>query len=204
MSWAEDAVAELSNGRVLLRRVSESDRDGVRAIAMDSAIWRYFVSAVESLEDFEAFFDTMLADDAAGVRAVYIVVDRAAGEIAGSMSYGNLSQKDLRLEIGWSWLGLRAQGTGLNAQAKLLLLQQAFEVLGAERVEFKTDVLNAQARAGLVKIGAVPEGVFRSFNPMPGGRRRDAMFFSVIRAEWPATKAGLLGVDLAAVGSSAT
>jgi RimJ/RimL family protein N-acetyltransferase len=65
--------------------------------------------------------------------------------------------------------------------------------MGAERVEFKTDVLNLQARQGLLNIGAVPEGVLRSFNPMPGGRRRDAMYFSVIRAEWPETEQRLLG-----------
>ena len=60
--------------------------------------------------------------------------------------------------------------------------------MGAERVEFKTDVLNAQARAGLRNIGAFEEGVMRSFNPMPEGRRRDAIFYSVLRAEWPSVK----------------
>lgn len=192
MSWAQAVADRLENDRALLRRVSEDDREGVRAVAMEPSIWRYFVSAVETEADFATFFDTMLADDAAGTRVVYVVVDKASGRIAGSMSYGNLSERDRRLEIGWSWLGVDFQGTGLNRQAKLLLLQQAFGTLGAERVEFKTDVLNLQARQGLLNIGAVPEGVFRSFNPMPGGRRRDAMYFSVIRTEWPQTEQRLL------------
>jgi RimJ/RimL family protein N-acetyltransferase len=72
------------------------------------------------------------------------------------------------------------------------MLACAFERLGAERVEFKTDRLNVQARHGLVNIGAREEGTLRSFNPMPGGLRRDAVFFSVVRAEWPDVREQLL------------
>jgi len=187
MSWAELASsAWLENDVVQLRPVRPEDRAGVRAVAMDPDIWRYFVSQVDTEADFARFFDAMLADLAARRRVPFVVIDKVSGRIAGSMSYGNLAEADRRLEIGWSWLGREYRGRGVNRPAKHLLLRFAFETLGAERVEFKTDVLNAQARAGLRGIGAVEEGVLRSFNPMPGGRRRDAVFYSVLRAEWPA------------------
>jgi RimJ/RimL family protein N-acetyltransferase len=67
-------------------------------------------------------------------------------------------------------------------------LTHAFEVLGCERVEFKTDVLNTNARTALKGIGAAEEGVLRSFNFMPGGRRRNAIFYSILKAEWPDAK----------------
>ncbi|UQA92158.1 GNAT family N-acetyltransferase [Streptomyces halobius] len=185
MTWAQNAAAVLENEHVLLRPVTEADREGVRAVAMDPDIWRYFVSAVETDTDFEKFFDACLADQAAGRRVVYVITDKASGRIAGSMSYGNMAEVDARLEIGWSWLGRDFRGQGINRWAKYLLLEHAFEKLGAERVEFKTDILNTQARRGLRNIGAVEEGTLRSFNYMPGGRRRDAIFYSVLRAEWP-------------------
>ncbi|MGW0664070.1 GNAT family N-acetyltransferase [Streptodolium elevatio] len=185
MTWATMAPAVLENDHVRLQPVTEADREGLRAVAMDPDIWRYFVSAVENEEDFKLFFDTCLADQAAGRRVVFIVTDKASGRIAGSMSYGNMAEADARLEIGWSWLGRDFRGQGVNRWAKYLLLQHAFEDLGAERVEFKTDILNEQARRGLRNIGAVEEGTLRSFNYMPGGRRRDAIFYSVLRAEWP-------------------
>ncbi|MFD3700118.1 GNAT family N-acetyltransferase [Streptomyces sp. NPDC058646] len=191
MNWTENAAAALENHRVLLRPVTEADREGVRAVAMDPDIWRYFVSAVETDADFEGFFAAMLDDHAAGRRAVYVITDKESGRIAGSMSFGNMAEADRRLEIGWSWLGRDFRGKGVNHWAKTLLLQHAFEVLGAERVEFKTDVLNVQARRGLANIGATEEGTLRSFNFMPGGRRRDAVFYSVLRAEWPGVKANL-------------
>lgn len=189
--WAEHAAATLENDRVRLAPVTEADREGVRAVAMDPDIWRYFVSAVETDADFETFFDAMLADHAAGRRAVYVITDKATGRIAGSMSFGNMAEADRRLEIGWSWLGRDFRGKGINHWAKALLLEHAFGVLAAERVEFKTDVLNTQARRGLRNIGATEEGTLRSFNYMPGGRRRDAVFYSVLRAEWPEARAAL-------------
>ncbi len=184
-SWATTAAATLQDDRLLLRPVSEDDRAGLHKIAMDPAIWRYFVFLVETDADFETFFNAMLADHGAGTRVVFVIVDKASGDLAGSMSFGNMSESDLRLEIGWSWLGTSFQHTGVNRRAKRLLLEHAFETLGAERVEFKTDELNVQARRGLRNIGAVQEGTFRSFNPMPGGRRRDAVYYSIIRREWP-------------------
>ncbi|MFI9204904.1 GNAT family N-acetyltransferase [Streptomyces sp. NPDC053048] len=188
MTWSQKAAVVLQNDHVLLRPVTPEDREPVRAVAMAPEIWRYFVSAVENDADFEEFFDATLADHAAGRRAVFVIVDKGSGRVAGSMSFGNMAEGDARLEIGWSWLGLDFQGKGVNRWAKFLLLEHAFEGLGAERVEFKTDELNEQARQGLRNIGATEEGTLRSFNYMPGGRRRDAVFYSILRAEWPRVK----------------
>ncbi|MFI1357762.1 GNAT family N-acetyltransferase [Streptomyces sp. NPDC020898] len=188
MSWNEFLKEPLENEYVLLSPVVPEDRDSLRAVAMAPRIWRYFVSRVESDADFERLFDAMLADQDAGRRTVYVITDKSTGRTAGSMSFGNLAESDGRIEIGWSWLGVDFHGTGINGCAKYLLLEHAFERLGVERVEFKTDQLNTQARKGLSNIGAQEEGVLRSFNPMPGGRRRDAVFYSVLRAEWPAVK----------------
>ena len=192
MTWAEIASTVLENEHVELHPVTEADREGIRAVAMDPHIWRYFVALVENEADFTAFFDTCLADQAAGRRVVYVITDKSTGRVAGSMSYGNLAEADARLEIGWSWLGADFRGRGVNRWAKYLLLEQAFDRLGAERVEFKTDILNEQARKGLRNIGAVEEGVLRSFNYMPGGRRRDAIYYSILKAEWPDVKRHLL------------
>jgi RimJ/RimL family protein N-acetyltransferase len=187
-AWSQSASALLENEHVELHPVAEADREPLRKIAFDARIWKYFVSRVADDADYEKFFDVMLADQGSGKRVVFIVVDKASGDVAGSSSYGNLVEADGRLEIGWSWLGVDFQGKGVNRWVKYLLLEHAFDVLGAERVEFKTDVLNAQARAGLRNIGAFEEGVLRSFNPMPEGRRRDAIYYSVLRAEWPSVQ----------------
>ena len=192
MSWSEFTGMTLDNEHVQLRPLLAADREPLREIAMDADIWRYFITRIETDEDFDTFFDAALADQRAGRRVVYHITDKALGRTAGSMSLCNLSEPDGRLEIGWSWLGKAFRGQGVNRWAKFLMLEHAFDRLGVERVEFKTDVLNLQARQGLRNIGAVEEGTLRSFNPMPDGRRRDAIFYSVLRAEWPAVRQLLL------------
>lgn len=191
MTWSNFVGLVLESHAVALRPLSYDDLAGLRAIAFDPDIWRYFVGRVENEEDLGRFLESAVGDTLASRRVVFGIVDKATGQLAGSMAYGNLAESEKRLEIGWSWLGRAFRGTHVNSWSKYLLLGHAFEAMGCERVEFKTDVLNLQARAGLKKIGATEEGVLRSYNFMPGGRRRDAVYYSVLRAEWPAVKEGL-------------
>jgi RimJ/RimL family protein N-acetyltransferase len=183
--WKSLAGVVLTNDRVTLRRVTVADREAFGRIAYDSDTWRYFVSQILTPDDLDAFLETAIRDSLTGTRIVFAIVDRVSGDIVGSAAYGNVTEAERRLEIGWSWLAAPARRTGINRAAKLALLDHAFDVLGCERVEFKTDVLNEPARAGLAGIGATEEGVLRSFNYMPGGRRRDVVYYSILRHEWP-------------------
>jgi RimJ/RimL family protein N-acetyltransferase len=143
---------------------------------------------VSNEQELDKLLEEAIRDTLNGTRVAFAIVDKASGELAGSTSYGNLFAAERKLEIGWSWLGRAYRGTKVNRATKALLLEYAFETLGCERVEFKTDVLNLRARRGLSAIGATEEGVLRSFNYMPGGRRRDAIFYSILKHEWPAIR----------------
>ena len=99
------------------------------------------------------------------------------------------------IEVGWTWLGASAQGTGINAEAKFLLFSYAFETLGVARVDLKTDARNHRSRRAIGGLGARVEGVLRCWSPSraPGeeGMLRDSAIFSLIAAEWPAVKSAL-------------
>jgi RimJ/RimL family protein N-acetyltransferase len=105
-------------------------------------------------------------------------------------------RSDLRaIEVGWTWLGASAQGTGINAEAKFLLFSYAFETLGVARVDLKTDARNHRSRRAIAGLGARFEGVLRCWSPSraPGeeGMLRDSAIFSVVAAEWPLVKSAL-------------
>ncbi|TGB15133.1 GNAT family protein [Streptomyces sp. MZ04] len=193
MTWVERAAVPLECEHVLLRPLEEPDRPLLHAIAMDPRIWRFFVTRIDTDDDFHAWFNQMMEDQDAGRRVVHCITDKARGVVAGSMGFSNFAESERRLEIGGSWVGSAFQGRGVNRWAKFVMLRHAFEELGAERVEFKTDVLNVQARRALRNIGAVEEGTLRSYNFMPGGRRRDAVYYSVLLAEWAGVKRALTG-----------
>ena len=191
MSWSDLKDAKPHNDRVSLERIKLSDYDDFSEIVYYPDIWTHFVSVVHNESDLNAFIENAIKDTLNGVRVVFAIKDLQTGKIVGSSAYGNLSEADRKLEIGWSWITPASQRSGTNRAAKLALLTHAFEVLECERVEFKTDVLNTPARTALKGIGAVEEGVLRSFNFMPDGRRRNAIFYSVLKEEWPSVQENL-------------
>ncbi|WP_345464917.1 GNAT family protein [Deinococcus carri] len=113
------------------------------------------------------------------------------GRARGRISYSEVRVSDRWVEIG-TMLVPAAQGTAANPEAKLLLMARAFEVLGANRVQFKVDARNARSLRAMEKLGAVREGTLRQYQVRPDGFARDSVMFSVLRDEWPEVKAGLL------------
>ena len=121
----------------------------------------------------------------------FAIVDSVKDKVVGSTRYLNIRPEHRSLEIGWTWLAQEWQRTGVNTEAKLLLLTHAFEQLGCVRVEFKTDVRNERSQRALLRIGATREGVLRKHMIVQNNYQRDSVYFSVIDTEWPEVKARL-------------
>ncbi|HRX11815.1 MAG TPA: GNAT family protein, partial [Draconibacterium sp.] len=120
----------------------------------------------------------------AKTRLPFTVILKENNMVTGATSFGNFSVRDKRIEIGWTWFGPQFWGKGINTQAKYLMLKYCFEVLELERVELKTDVLNVPARNALLRMNITEEGVLRSHTLMTKGRRRDTIYYSVLKNEW--------------------
>jgi RimJ/RimL family protein N-acetyltransferase len=122
------------------------------------------------------------------------------GRAVGCTAYGDPRawpgrSEPCAVEIGWTWLALSAQRTGINVEAKLLLLKHAFEQLGVARVDIKTDARNDRSRQAIVGLGAHFEGILRNWSrswaPGEEGQLRDSAMYSVIHSEWPACETRL-------------
>ena len=147
-------------------------------------MWKYFTLNLADKKDLDKWMDAAFKDRESGTRRPFTIIDKNTNQIAGSSSMGNISYHDLRLEIGWSWLGKNFRSTGVNLHAKYSMMRYAFDEMNFERVEFKTDWLNERAKQGLRKVGGKEEGVLRSHMTMWNNRRRDSIYFSVIKNEW--------------------
>ena len=174
----------LNNEIVRLRPLKIEDMSTFSNFHSDYAIWKYFAIKMRKEQDMEDYINDAVQQRSLGLRYHFVVEDIKMNKVVGSTAFGNFSPKDNRIEIGWSWIETLSQGTGINKNAKFHLLNFAFDYLNMERVEFKTDVLNVRARAGLIKIGAMEEGVLRSHTLMPDNRRRDTVYYSVLKEEW--------------------
>lgn len=188
----EGLVTRLEGSIVVLEPLAERHEEGLFAAASDPRVWRWMdANAVESREAFRAWLAGALANADAGLEAPFAVLDARSGDPIGSTRYGTLRPEHRGLEIGWTWLTPSAWGTGANVEAKLLLLEHAFERLGCARVEFKTDARNERARAALAALPARFEGIFRKHKLVRGGEWRDSAYYSVIEDDWPALRASL-------------
>ncbi|MFE7955042.1 GNAT family N-acetyltransferase [Streptomyces sp. NPDC057413] len=154
----------------------------------------YAFTWVPRANEIERYLDAQLARAAAGRLAPYAQVSRATGRVVGTTSYWDpRSWRDEdrldAVEIGFTWLAASAQGTGINAEAKLLLFRHAFEEWAVARVDLKTDARNARSRAAIESVGARFEGVLRNWSrswaPGEDDRLRDSAIFSITADEWP-------------------
>jgi RimJ/RimL family protein N-acetyltransferase len=185
------APVTLSGSFVRLEPMQPGHHEALCRVGLHSELWRWGIAPLLTPAHMRAYMAQALDELQRGVSLPFVTVALPSGEVVGSTRYGSIDPANHRLEIGWTWIAPSHQRTRVNTEAKLLLLTHAFERLGANRVELKTDALNTQSRNAIVRIGAVEEGTFRKHIITASGRVRDSVYYSIIDTEWPAVKAGL-------------
>ncbi|MCD9086744.1 GNAT family N-acetyltransferase [Stenotrophomonas sp. SY1] len=183
-------VPELRGAHVCLQPLQAGHVPALRLALGDGALARCWYTNVPVPEDAAHYVDAALDVQAQGKVQAFVVKD-AAGEVVGSTRFYALEADVPRLNIGYTWYHPRVQRTGLNTEAKLLLLQHAFEVMGCISVGFETSWFNHASRTAIARLGAKQDGVLRNHKRHADGSRRDTVVFSIIDTEWPAVKSHL-------------
>jgi len=179
----------LENEVVLLRPVTRADIEHLLPVAtQDKDLLQFSPLPIYNRSLLKNYIDKAMEGRENRTRYTFCVFDKTKNAYAGSTSFLNISNADDRLEIGSTWYGRTFQRTGLNRNCKYLLLAYAFEQLGAERVEFKTDERNTASRQAIEKIGGKFEGILRRHTLMYDGFRRNTVCYSILKTEWAALK----------------
>lgn len=166
--------------------------DGLRRAAADGELWNLRITSVPEPEHTRAYIETALRGRAEGHRFPFAVLDSASGEVIGCSSYHDIVPAVERLEIGWTWYAASRQRSAVNTTAKLLLMQHAFETLGAQLVGWRTDNFNFASQRAIERLGARKDGVLRHHALRRDGTVRDTVMYSLAAGEWPEVKAQLL------------
>jgi RimJ/RimL family protein N-acetyltransferase len=181
----------LRGNHVELHPLSQSHAGDLSAAIAVGDLWKLAVSNLPAPGGMQAYIAEALGLQSAGKALPFALIDKSTGHAVGSTRFGNFEPAHRRVEIGWTWLGTTWQRTAFNTEAKYLLLGHAFESLGLNRVEFKTDLVNDRSRKAILRLGALEEGVLRRHMIVRDGRVRDSVYYSIIAEEWPAVKANL-------------
>ena len=160
----------------------------------------YFTSVLRTVDESKEFVETMLSMWRAGEVVPFVQIDVARERVVGVTRFMTIRRLDessspYAVEIGGTWLAGSTQRTGINTNAKLLLLDYAFTTLGVGRVDLKTDARNERSRAAIARLGATFEGVLRHWQPSlvagEEGRLRDTAIYSILDVEWPGAREDL-------------
>lgn len=179
-------VRTLRGRDVTLSPLTRDDRDGILA-AFASGLEDAFHTTVPNPVTIDAWYDKLESELDAG-RSLPFTVRDAAGEIAGVTRFLRMAPQHRRAEIGGTVYSPRVQRTGLNTEAKMLLLTYAFEELSCFCVQFRTDFLNRRSRAAIERLGARMDGVIRGHVILNDGHYRDSVLYSILEHEWPGVK----------------
>lgn len=174
---------------VTLPPLEVADAPALAAAAADGDLTELFFANVSGLADPDAFVAAALRERDFG-RAMPFVVATPAGEVVGLTRFMRMHEAHRRVEIGGTFYARSVQRTGVNTEAKLLLLTHAFDVLGCQVVQIRTDWFNKRSQAAIERLGAKRDGVLRS-HQLFGDRVRDLVVYSIVAGEWPGVRQNL-------------
>src|SRR5436309_8505564 len=181
----QQLMQRLEGGLISLEPIREEHREPLRAAAADPVIWAWMQIDGSEPEGFDRWFAHALREAEAEREAPFVTIQREGGAVLGSTRYMTLRPEHRGVEIGNTWLARSAWSSGANVEAKLLMLEHAFERHGCMRVEFKTDARNQRSRRALEALPARFEGVFRKHMLVGDDRSilRDSAWYSIVDDE---------------------
>jgi N-acetyltransferase len=175
----------LENDTVLLRPLVESDYEHLLPFALNEPeIWKFSLVPASGADGMRNYIVAAIEARVEGTEYAFIVFDKRTQQYAGSTRFYDIQLHNQSVQLGYTWYGAAFQGTGLNKNCKLLLLQFAFDELGLERVEFRADNNNEKSKAAMKSIGCVEEAVLRSHLDTYTGVRRSSIILSILKSEW--------------------
>lgn len=175
---------------ISLHPLAEGHREHLYNAAQDPDIWR-FMPIAGTGKGFDIWWARVRDGQAQGKTLPYAVCLNETGQPIGHTSFLNIDPTNHVIEIGNTWYPKDRWATRINPEAKLLLLTEAFDTFGAERVEIRCDARNERSAAAIAKLGAVLDGTLRSHMIVQNGFRRDTKVFSILKAGWPEVRSGL-------------
>jgi N-acetyltransferase len=181
----------LESQNILLRPLSLTDVPAIQAAASDGALWNIKTTTVPTVESASDYVGRVLDQQRAGQALPYVIVVKSKDRVVGSTRYMNIDAQHHRVEIGGSWIANSWQRSFVNSESKLLMLSHAFDTVGCNVVEFRTDVLNKQSRQAIERLGARQDGILRNHMIMRDQRVRDTVVYSILRSEWPHARGAL-------------
>ena len=172
----------LAGSTFTLRELRTEDAKSLFAMLSTEEVARFISPPPTTVEGFERFIAWAQRERAAGNYACYAIVPQGMTTAIGIFQVRSLEPGFGTAEWGFA-MGSQFWGSGIFTEGARLILDFAFDVIGANRLEARAAVANGRGNGALRKLGAVQEGVLRkSF--LRNGEYLDQVLWSILDCEW--------------------
>jgi RimJ/RimL family protein N-acetyltransferase len=176
----------LSGNQIVLRELRASDAPSLFAMLTTDEVARFISPPPTTVEGFERFIAWTLRQRAAGAYVCFAVTLKGFDTAIGIFQVRQLEPGFGTAEWGFA-IGSPFWGTGVFQEGAALVLEFAFETIGAHRLEARAAVQNGRGNGALLKLGAVQEGILRkSF--LRNGTYHDQVLYAIVEDDWRAIR----------------
>jgi len=180
-NW-KTALPVLAGSTFTLRELRVEDAPSLFAMLTTEEVSRFISPPPTTVEGFERFIMWAQRERQAGNYACFAVVPHGMTTAIGIFQVRSLEPGFGTAEWGFA-MGSQFWGSGIFAEGAHLVLDFAFDVIGAQRLEARAAVANGRGNGALRKIGAVQEGLLRrSF--LRNGQHHDQVLWGILADDW--------------------
>ena len=183
--WRQ-SLPVLAGSMVTLRELRLSDAPSLLAMLSTDEVARFISPPPTTVEGFERFIAWTHRERAAGNYVCFAVVPHGMDTAIGIFQVRQLEPGFATAEWGFA-IGSAFWGTGVFIDAAKMIVNFAFDVVGAHRLEARAAVANGRGNGALRKVGATQEGVLRkSF--LRNGEYLDQTLWTILDEDWRRAK----------------
>jgi len=180
-NW-KTALPVMAGSTFTLRELRLEDAPSLLAMLTTEEVARFISPPPTTVEGFERFIAWTHRERMAGNYACFAIVPQGMETAIGIFQVRSLEPGFGTAEWGFA-MGSQFWGSGIFAEGARLVLDFAFDVIGAQRLEARAAVANGRGNGALRKIGAVQEGLLRrSF--LRNGQHHDQVLWGILAEDW--------------------
>ena len=183
--WRQ-ALPTLHGQIVTLREPLISDASALCSMVSSEEVSRFISSPPESVDGFQRFITWTHRERAAGNFVCFAVVPHGMDQPVGIFQIRRLDSTFETAEWGFA-IGSRFWNSGIYADAAAMVLEFAFGIIGAHRLEARAAVLNGRGNGALRKMGATRERVLHG-SLLKDGQHLDQALWTILDQDWRRTR----------------
>lgn len=171
---------------VNLELLNSRHEKGLCRVVSHDELWQHQQTFIPTPELVPTYIKLSEKGQQKGKELPFAILDKKSHKILGSIKLQNIHTKSA--EIGSTFIDTHYQNRSVNKEAKLILMQHAFETLRLHTIYFVVHKKNLTSQRSLEHIGIKQDSSFSHLKMMPDWKKEEFLTFRITAKEWKKVK----------------